>query len=403
MTDMIYLDYAAATPVDERVLAAMRPYYTELFYNPSATYLPAKQVAGELHDARAKVAHWLGARPSEIIFTAGGTEANNLAIQGIMQQYPDGNIVTSGIEHDSVLETARRYDCREVGVGADGTVDLAALEAAIDDKTVLVSIIYASNEIGTIQPVADIAQIIKTKRAARVQAPGTRQQAQGASSALQPALSSLEPAYPLYFHTDACQAANYLDLHVARLGIDMLTLNGGKIYGPKQSGALYVASHVALQALIVGGGQERNLRSGTENVAQAVGLATALELVQTDRQAEAQRLQQLQAKFMAELEREIPSSIINGSRKRRLPNNVHVTFPDVDNERLLIELEEQGILAAAGSACSASSDEPSHVLKAIGLSDANAQSSLRFSMGRSTTAADIEAVVAALKALVASS
>jgi len=375
VTKMIYLDYAAATPVDERVLEAMLPYYRERFYNPSATYLPAEQVAGELNEARAKVAHWLGARPSEVIFTAGGTEANNLAIQGVMRQFPDGNIVTSAIEHDSVLETARRYDCREVGVKPDGTIDLQALEAAIDDKTVLVSIIYASNEIGTIQPLRDVAEIIIKKRAERSE-------------------------LPLYFHTDACQAANYLDIHATRLGVDMLTLNGGKIYGPKQSGVLYVSSKVILEPLILGGGQERNLRSGTENVAQAVGLAAALDLVQTDRQAETHRLQRLQAKFITELETKLPEVVINGSRKKRLPNNVHVTFPGIDNERLLIQLEERGILAAAGSACSASSDEPSHVLKAIGLSEADAQSSLRFTMGRATTEAEVTTTTETLKRLI---
>jgi cysteine desulfurase len=378
MTDFIYLDHAAATPVDERVLEAMLPYYREQFYNPSATYLPARAVAAKLNEARASVAHWLGARPSEIIFTAGGTEANNLAIQGVMNQYPDGNVVVSSIEHDSVLLPAHEYDCREVGVTADGTIDLQALEAAIDDRTVLVSIIYASNEIGTIQPLRDVAAILERKRAER----------------------QIGKDYPLYFHTDACQATNYLDLQVARLGVDLLTINGGKIYGPKQSGALYVSSQVVLNPIIRGGGQERNLRSGTENVAQSVGLAKALDLTQQARHDETKRLQALQESFFKALEQQIPDCIINGSRKKRLPNNIHVTFPGVDNERLLIQLEEQGILAAAGSACSASSDEPSHVLKAIGLSDETAQSSIRFTMGQTTTETQLTEVIASLQQLI---
>ena len=373
MSDILYLDNAAATPVDERVLAAMMPFYQTNYFNPSATYLAAKNVATKLHEARATVAHWLGVRPAEVIFTAGGTEANNLAIQGIMRQFPTGNIVVSAIEHDSVLEAARQYDCREVAVLANGMVDLSVLEAAIDDNTVLVSIMYANNEIGTIEPLKDVAEIIARKKSERT-----------------------KTSLPLYFHTDACQAANYLDLHVSRLGVDMLTINGGKIYGPKQSGALYVGAQVQLQPIIFGGGQERNLRSGTENIAQAVGLATALDIAQTMRHEEGKRLAGLQAAAFKLIAEKLPSVIVNGSLKKRLPNNLHMTFPGQDNERLLMELDERGILAAAGSACSASSEEPSHVLKACGLSDAEAQSSLRITFGRSTTEDDIQNLIIVL-------
>jgi cysteine desulfurase len=379
MSDIVYLDYAAATPVDGRVLAAITPYLTEQFYNPSATYMPARQVADELQAARGRIAHWLGARPSEVIFTAGGTEANNLAIEGVMRQYPDANIVVSSIEHEAVLAPAHRYDCREVAVKPNGTLDLQALEQAIDDKTALVSIMYANNEVGTIQPLHDASAIIKSKR-----------QARDASNKI-----------PLYFHTDACQAANYLDLHAARLGVDIMTLNGGKIYGPKQSGVLYVAANVALVPLIAGGGQERGLRSGTENVAGAVGFAGALNITQTIRHEETHRLQGLQRLFIERLQKSIATVVVNGSQKKRLPNNVHITLSGQDNERVLLELENRGILAAAGSACSASDEEPSHVLRALGLSDADAQSSLRFTMGRSTTEAEIAQTVAALQQIVA--
>ena len=375
----IYVDYAAATPVDPQVLAAMQPYYEQEFYNPSATYLAAKTVASKLAEARATVAHWLGARPSEIIFTAGGTEANNLAIDGIMGQFADGHLVISSIEHESVLGPAQQYDYHAVAVQPDGTIDLAALQAAITDKTVLVSVMYANNEIGTIQPLADIARLLQNIREVRRKQNNDR---------------------PLYFHTDACQAANYLDLHVARLGADLMTLNGGKIYGPKQSGVLYVSAHVQLQPQILGGGQERNLRSGTENVAQSVGLATALGLAQSQRQAEAKRLQQLQQLCIQQLEQIVPSVVINGSRKKRLPNNVHLTIPGVDNERLLMQLDEVGIMAAAGSACSASDEEPSHVLRAIGLDDAAAQASLRVTFGRQTSQRNIEQVVTAIRRFV---
>jgi len=374
--DTIYLDYAAATPMDAAVFAAMLPYFTDNFYNPSATYEPALQVARDLQNARAKVAHWLGARPSEIIFTAGGTEANNIAIHGVMRRFPDANIVVSSIEHEAVLKPAHQYDCREVAVSEQGIVDLDDLRTKIDGQTVLVSIMYANNEIGTIQPLRDAAAIIAEVREARRKSGNT---------------------LPLYLHTDACQAASYLDLHAARLGVDFITINGGKMYGPKQSGALYVRAGIELVPLVLGGGQERGIRSGTENVAACVGLATALGLVQTNRHAEIQRLQKLQQTFMEQLEKTFRQAIINGSRKKRLPNNVHVTFPGIDNERLLLELEQKGILAAAGSACSASNEEASHVLEALGLSEEMSRASLRFSMGHGTTENDIVRTIAALK------
>lgn len=380
MSDYIYLDHAAATPLDPAVFEAMRPYVTERFFNPSATYWPAVQVRKELQAARARVAHWLGARPSEVIFTAGGTEANNLAIQGIMEQYPGANIVVSAIEHESVLKPAHAYNCREVAVTPAGLLDLTALEASIDDATVLVSIMYANNEVGTMQPIRHVARMCEEIRRARRATGNT---------------------LPLYVHTDAAQAAAYLDLHAARLGVDLMTLNGGKIYGPKQTGILFVSSKVRLQAQVLGGGQERGLRSGTENVPGFIGLAEALDIVQGRRHKEVARMQQLQQRFFAELEAQLPGVIVNGSRKHRLPHNVHITLPGTDNERLLVELDEAGVLCAAGSACSASSEEPSHVLRAMGLGDAAARSSLRFSMGVSTDEATIVQAVRTLRDLVA--
>ena len=361
----IYLDYAAATPIDPKVIDAMQPYFSDNFYNPSATYNAARQVHKDLEAARASVAHWLGSKPSEVVFVAGGTEANNLAIHGIMSQFPKANIVLSGIEHESVLAAAKHYDYREVAVKLDGTIDLVDLEKKIDENTVLVSVMYANNEIGTIQPLREISAIIIKKHNARY--------AQTANP------------LPLLFHSDACQAANYLNLNTYRLGVDLMTLNGGKIYGPKQSGALYIRGGIKLLPLIDGGGQERGLRNGTENVAGAVGFSQALDIAQTMRHQEAGRLKVIQQYFIKLLEEHFPDVVINGSLKRHLPNNVHVTFPGKDNERLLIQLDEVGVQAAAGSACSASSEEPSHVLKAIGLTDEEAQSSLRFTLGRQTT------------------
>lgn len=376
MSHKIYLDHAAATPVDPIVMAAMNPYFADNFYNPSATYSAAREAHKALDDARAKVAYWLGSRPSEIIFTAGGSEANNLAIHGLMRKYPDGNVVVSSVEHESVLEPAHNYECREAAVDKDGRVDIKDLASKIDDQTVMISVMYANNEVGTVQPIREISKLVQEVRKAR----GPK-------------------GLPLILHTDAAQASNYLDLHVARLGVDLMTINGGKIYGPKQSGALYIKGGLELLPLVQGGGQERGLRSGTESVAAAVGLAAALDLVQTDRHQEAKRLEDVQKLFFNLLEEKIPSSIVNGSLRFRLPNNVHITLPGSDNERILFALDEKGIMAAAGSACSASNEEPSHVLQAMGVSESDAQASLRFTMGRPTTQETVHQTVETLAAI----
>lgn len=378
MSRPIYLDHAAATPMDPAVLKAMLPYFSERFYNPSATYMAALEVRKDLEAARAKVAHVLGARPSEIIFTAGGTEANNLVIKGVVEQFPDSNVIVSAIEHESVLAAAQQYDCKQAPVSAQGIVDVEKLRALVDDRTVLVSVMYANNEVGSVQPIHQIALALTDIK--------NQRRRQGNE-------------LPLYLHTDAAQAAPYLDLHTARLGVDFMTLNAGKMYGPKQCGVLFAASRGRFKPQVLGGGQERGLRSGTENVAGAIGLATALELVQARRHQEVVRLQKLQTLFFNLLEEQLPQVVIHGSRKNRLPNNVHVTIPGVDNERIIFALDYAGILCAAGSACSASNEEPSHVLKAMGVSETDAQSSLRFSMGLSTDEAAVRTTVKALAAV----
>lgn len=365
--------------MDPAVLEAMQPYFGQQFFNPSATYTAARQVRKDVDAARSRIAHWLGARPSEIIFTAGGTEANNLAIRGTMQQFSGGNVVVSAIEHESVLVAAHNFDRREAAVTADGVVDVNKLISLIDDQTVLVSVMYANNEVGTIQPIRQIAQALEAIRKARKTNGNDR---------------------PLYFHTDAAQAAAYLDLHTARLGVDLMTINAGKIYGPKQVGALFVGSKVQLAPQVAGGGQERGIRSGTENVPGVIGFAKALDLVQERRHDEGRRLQQLQLQFFDLIAETFPDATINGSRKTRLPNNIHVTFPGRDNERLIFQLDEAGILCAAGSACSASSDEPSHVLTAMGKTDQEAQSSLRFTMGSGTSDTEVKHVMASLRSII---
>lgn len=372
----IYLDYAAATPMDSGVVAAMQPYWTEQFYNPSALYLAARAVNADIKSARAKVAGILGAKPSEIIFTAGGTEANNLAIHGVMQQFPDAELVASAVEHDSVLEPAKGHNSLIAPVDKHGVVVMSELEKLISEKTVLVSVMLANNEVGSIQPVADIAHLLADVCSQR-QKTGNK--------------------LPLYLHTDAAQTTNYLDLHVSKLGVDLMTINGGKIYGPKQSGLLYVKTGVQLAPQIMGGGQERGVRSGTENVASIIGFTKALALADSRRKTEAERLKKIQKEFITQIEAKIPGAIINGSLKSRLPNNVHITIPGKDNERLMMELDERGIQCATGSACSASNDEPSHVLKAMGLSEADAQSSLRFTMGAHTDASEITKTVDSLR------
>src|SRR6185437_3939442 len=329
---------------------------------------------------RTQVARALGVRLTEIVFTAGGTEANNLAIHGVMERFPGSKLVVSAVEHESVLALARTYPFVEALVHPDGSIDLTALEGLIDDETVLVSVMYANNEVGTIQPIRNIAALIGRARDARRHRGNT---------------------LPLYLHTDATQAANYLDLHVSRLGVDLMTLNGGKIYGPKQTGVLYVRTGTPLAPLLAGGGQEGNLRSGTENVPGIVGFSSALTIAQEMRGTEVRRLTGLQRQFFDLLEKKLPGVIINGSRKHRLPNNVHVTLSGHDNERILMALDEAGIMAAAGSACAASDEEPSHVLAAMGITEANAQASLRFTMGRGTQIRDIERTVDMLATLVA--
>ena len=371
----IYLDYAAATPVHSKVLRAMMPYFSDVYYNPSALYEGARQAKKALEDARARTAHLIGARPPEIIFTAGGTESTNLAIHGIMQSFPNAEMIVSAVEHDAVLKPAVIYNANIAKVSTDGRIDMAELESRITDKTVLLSIMLANNEIGTIQPLKNIVKLVAEIKLQR---------------------KSANNPMPLYIHTDACQAPLYLDVHVARLGVDMMTLNGGKMYGPKQSGILYVKAGTKIKPLITGGGQEWGYRSGTENVAFAVGFAKALELADKGKADRVQATTELRDYFITELESRFGAEI-TGSRTNRLAQNVHAVFPDADNERVIFSLDDAGISVAAGSACSASTDTPSHVLMAIGKSEKEARRSVRFSFGSTTTKEVLDEVLKALE------
>ena len=378
----IYLDYAAATPMDPRVEKAMEPYFSNKFYNPSATYLDARRVRKELEQARGEIAVCLGAKAAEIVFTAGATEANNLAIQGVMRQFSDSEVLVSAIEHEAVLEPAALFNYKIVPVDAEGRVILNKLSNLINDKTVLVSIGYVNNELGTVQPLREITVLLAEMRHER---------------------QKQNNKLPLYLHTDAAQAPNYLDIHVSRLGIDLMSINGSKIYGPKQSGALYIKAGVQIKPLIYGGGQEFSLRSGTENVAAAIGLATALKLAQERRKEEFERVSQLHSLLINELTKKLPKAVINGSKKAHSPHILSVTFPGQDNERLMMQLDEAGVQVATGSACAAADEEPSHVLSAIGLSHGDARSTLRFSFGHQTTPNDILKVIKLLQKILSKS
>ncbi|MEK7621039.1 MAG: cysteine desulfurase family protein [Patescibacteria group bacterium] len=361
----IYLDYAAATPLDSKVLAAMKPYLTELFYNPSAPYQPARSVRNNIEDARSAVARIVGAKPTEIIFTAGASESINLAL-GLK-----GHVVTTAIEHAAVLGAAKNHgtDCTIVQVNERGRVDPADIKNAIRPTTVIVSVGFVNNEVGIVQSLKEISKVIKQERLVR---------------------KNNKNECPIYLHTDASQAAGVLDLHNARLGVDLMTLNGAKIYGPKQSGILYADTSVSLAPIVHGGGQERGLRSGTENVAGIIGFAAALEIAESKRKTEVSRLQDLRRQFLDILLESFDDIMIIGDQKHHAPHILTAAWPGLDAERVLFALEAKNILVATGSACAANKDTRSHVLGALGLDENTIDGSLRFSFGRQTTSQQVE-------------
>lgn len=360
----IFLDHAAATPLDPKVLQAMQPYFTELFYNPSAPYTPAISVRHGYEAAKATIAHTLGAKPDELIMTAGATESINLALHAV-----SGHVVTSNIEHHAVLRAAERRSHTLVAADERGMVSPDAVQTAITKETQLVSIALANNELGTIQPLRDIAAIVRQERARRV--------ANG-------------EATPIYLHSDASQGVGQVDIAVARLGVDMLTLNAAKAYGPKQVGLLWASTLVKLTPQIVGGGQERGLRSGTENVAGTIGFAKALELAAAHRKHEASRLAELRDMLQRHLTDAFPQAVVSGHQKHRLAGHLHISFPNIDAERVLFALESRGVLVATGSACAANKGTRSHVLDAIGLAPEVADGSLRLTLGHLNDQESIE-------------
>lgn len=368
--EIIYLDHAAATPVDGRVLMAMQPYMSEQFYNPSSPYLPAVRVRQAYNDAKHRIAECIGAKPDEIVMTAGATESINLVFAGIT-----GHVVTTAVEHAAVLRAASTKTPTVVSVLPNGTVTADMIQKAIKPHTQLISIGLANNELGTIQPLRDIAEVVRAERQRRFEA---------------------GEQMPIWLHTDASQGAGQIDINVARLGVDALTLNAAKVYGPKQVGLLWSVSGMQLSPILTGGGQEHGLRSGTENVAGAIGFAMALEIASRGRKSESDRLRALRDQLQHTLQQAFEDMVISGNQKKRLPGHLHVSFPGVDAERLIFALESKGVLVATGSACAANKGTRSHVLTAIALEPAVADGSLRISLGKLNNEQNVAAAAACI-------
>ncbi len=368
----IYLDHAAATPLDPRVLTEMHPYFSKQFANPSSLHAAGRDAGEAVEKSRKRVAAVLHCKPEEIIFTSGGTESINLALKGIAPQQGKGHIITSAIEHPAVLETCRYlesvgFTITSIPVDRYGLITPRAIEKAIRKDTILISIMYANNEIGTLQPITEIGKI-----AQRHQIP---------------------------FHTDACQAGMQ-DLNVEHLNADLLSLSGSKIYGPKDCGILYQRKDLRLTPLLHGGGQEFGFRSGTENVPGIVGFAEALKLTQRTRLAENKRLQRWRDHLIARILMKIPETTLNGHPTKRLSNNAHISFAGIDAEQLLEYLSQEKIYVSTGSACSSNKIGISPVLTAIGLPEEKARSCLRFTLGKSTTKSELDRLVSVLHKVV---
>jgi cysteine sulfinate desulfinase/cysteine desulfurase-like protein len=369
---VIYLDNAATTPVRREALEAMWPHLTGGFGNPSSHHEVGEAAAAALSNARRTIADILGCRPGEVIFTAGGTEADNLAIKGIALGTPRGrHLITTALEHEAVLESAdflRRLHGFEITLlqtDAAGRVDPDALRRALRPDSTLVSIQYANNEVGTVQPIAELAAVA---RAAEVP-----------------------------FHTDAVQAAGWLPLKVTELGVDALGISGHKVGAPKGIGALYLRGRLPVEPLLHGGGQERGKRSGTENVAGAVALATALRLADGERVAAAAQTTALRDEFIAAVMAGVPGATLTGHPSHRLPGTASFVFPGTSGEAVLLELERRGVVCSSGSACSAGSDEPSHVLTALRVPAEVAQTAVRFTLAATTTTAEVTEAAASVR------
>ena len=371
----IYLDYAATTPVHPDVLKAMLPYFTDAFGNPSSIHTCGQDAKLAVEDARTLLAALVGCKDEEICFTGGGTEADNFALEGVAfaNEKKGSHIITTAIEHHAVLETCRLLEKRGFNVtylpvDKYGMVDPADLRKAIKKNTILISVMHANNEVGTVQPLAEIGRIAREAG--------------------------------VYFHTDAVQTVGHVPVDVNELGVDLLSMSAHKLYGPKGIGALYIRKGTRITPFLHGGGQERGRRAGTENVPGIVGLGKAAEIARREMDAEAVRLTGLRDKFIAELQKRIDQINLNGHPVKRLPNNVNISVSFVEGEAMLLNLDMQGICASTGSACSSGNLKPSHVLLATGCSHTQAHGSLRFTLGKWTTEEELKKVLDVLPPIV---
>ena len=372
MERIVYLDNSATTYVRQEVLDEMMPYFTKNFGNPSSVYKLAKVSKNAVELAKERIGKIINAKPSEIFFTAGGSEADNWALKGIAfaNKNRGNHIITTSIEHPAIINTCKflerhGFEITYLKVDKDGKISLKELENSIKDTTILISVMLANNEIGTIQPIKEISKIAKK--------------------------------YNIYFHTDAVQGIGSIKINVEELGVDMLSMAAHKFYGPKGIGVLYIKEGTKIENLIHGGGQETGKRAGTENVPAIVGMGKAIELVYEEFDEKSERIINLRDYFIKEIENKIPNVRLNGDREERLPGNINFSFIGVEGAVLLEMLNAHGIYASSGSACSSKNSKPSHVLTAIGLSDDIIRSSLRFTIGYSNTEEDIDYVLKILE------
>ena len=371
---MIYLDHAASTPIADAVLEEMLPYFKENFGNPSSIHRYGRIATKAIDSARKRIAELINSSPDEILFTSGGTESNNTALYGIMNQNKGKQLITSSIEHDAILEPCKKlgslgFDVIYLSVDSVGMVDLTKLESVISEKTILVSIMLANNEVGTIQPIKEIAQICKK--------------------------------HNVLLHTDAVQAIGKIPVNVKDLEVDLMSISSHKINGPKGIGALYIRRGVSLDPFILGGGQENGMRSGTESVANIVGFGKACQIAKENLQNNRINLQSLRDHLIQRTSSELSHVSVNGHLQMRLPNNAHFTFLGVNGEDLIIKLDEHGIAASTGSACSVKTQKASHVLMAMGFTHEKITGSLRLTVGISNTKSEIDQTVDVLKQVVA--
>ena len=370
---MIYLDNAASTKIHENVLNSMLPYLKEHYGNPSSMHRYGRLAHKAIEKARKQIASLINAEPSEILLTSGGTESNNTALRGIAMKNHSGQIITSSIEHDAILEPCKKlgqngFDVDYLPVNQFGMVECPDLKNHISEKTSLVSIMFGNNEVGTIQPISEIAKICKEHK--------------------------------VPFHTDAIQAVGKIPIDVKELDVDLLSISSHKLYGPKGIGALYIKNGIDVDPVILGGGQEHGLRSGTENVASIVGFGKACEIAKNNLNENISQMTKLRDTLVEKVLNEIPEVILNGHSQYRLPNNAHFTFLGVNGEDLIIKLDEYGIAASTGSACSVNTQKASHVLQAMGFSHEQITGSLRLTIGIFNDQKEIEQTVDVLKKVV---